>query len=586
MLIRSTVHGAGSRQRRGVVLLAVLVVVTLLTLAAYQYGSMMMSEYKAADASRRTAMARAAARSGIDYAAAAMSSSDYVQNTLSGNPWDNSSAFQGVVVGDSEQPRFKTMFSLVAPLDADAIAGLVSASGNFRYGVVDEGSKLNIQALMTLDSSGQTAKTALMKLPGMTDDASDSILDWIDSRTTMPRANGAKDTYYTTLNPPYHCKNGPLDSLEELLLVKGITPQLLFGNDRNRNGIYDPEEADGSGIVDRGWSQYITIYSRELNVDSSGNPRLYLNDSDLQTLYTNLQTAVGDDLAAYIIAYRQYGTGTGTTLTITADGSTATTITGQAARAVGAAGGGGATLTGMSQTPSGQVGGAANAGANTGAGAQSRGGAPAGGGGATPRLSRSTLNLTGNGPQANSISSLYSLINSSVSIPATDSNGNQIQGAQPTVYQSPMSDPASIRQLFPSLYDKTTTQTNGEFPGRVNVTTATQAVLTALPGFSDSDVQAIIAHRPDPTSTTAPDPIFQTPAWLLTEANISANTLQTVDRYITARPQVYRVQSVGYFEGGGPTARIEAIIDTNGGRPRIIYWRDLTEMGKGYDLGQ
>jgi hypothetical protein len=46
------------------------------------------------------------------------------------------------------------------------------------------------------------------------------------------------------------------------------------------------------------------------------------------------------------------------------------------------------------------------------------------------------------------------------------------------------------------------------------------------------------------------------------------------------------VQSIGYFEGGGPTARIEAIIDTNAGRPRIIYWRDLTELGKGYDLGQ
>jgi hypothetical protein len=200
-------------------------------------------------------------------------------------------------------------------------------------------------------------------------------------------------------------------------------------------------------------------------------------------------------------------------------------------------------------------------------------------------LSRSNLNFT-SGPQANAISSLYSLINSSVSIPATDSNGQQIQGAQPTVYQSPMSDASSIRQLFPSLYDKTTTQTNGEFPGRVNVNTSPQAVLSSLPGFSDSDVQAILAHRPDTSSSTAPDPIFQTPAWLLTEANISPNTLQTVDRYITARAQVYRVQSVGYFEGGGPTARIEAIIDTNGGRPRIIYWRDLTELGKGFDIGQ
>jgi hypothetical protein len=57
-----------------------------------------------------------------------------------------------------------------------------------------------------------------------------------------------------------------------------------------------------------------------------------------------------------------------------------------------------------------------------------------------------------------------------------------------------------------------------------------------------------------------------------------------VDRYITTAAQVYRVQSVGYFDGGGPTVRIEAVIDTNAGRPRIVYWRELTELGKGFDF--
>jgi hypothetical protein len=44
---------------------------------------------------------------------------------------------------------------------------------------------------------------------------------------------------------------------------------------------------------------------------------------------------------------------------------------------------------------------------------------------------------------------------------------------------------------------------------------------------------------------------------------------------------VYRVQSVGYFDGPGPMARVEAVIDTNAGRPRIIMWRDVTELGGG-----
>src|SRR5262249_41429140 len=133
-----------------------------------------------------------------------------------------------------------------------------------------------------------------------------SILDWMDADSD-PRPGGAEDEYYMALTPPYHCKNGPLDSLEELLFVKGVTPQLLFGNDRNRNGILDSDEDDGSGILDRGWSAYLTIYSREQNLDSSGNPRIYVNDRDLNKLYDKLNAAVGPDLAGYIVGYRLYG---------------------------------------------------------------------------------------------------------------------------------------------------------------------------------------------------------------------------------------------------------------------------------------
>jgi len=53
---------------------------------------------------------------------------------------------------------------------------------------------------------------------------------------------------------------------------------------------------------------------------------------------------------------------------------------------------------------------------------------------------------------------------------------------------------------------------------------------------------------------------------------------------VTARSQVYRVQSMGYFDKGGPVARIEAVIDTNAGQPRIVYWRDISELGKGFDI--
>jgi type II secretory pathway component PulK len=136
------------------------------------------------------------------------------------------------------------------------------------------------------------------------------------------------------------------------------------------------------------------------------------------------------------------------------------------------------------------------------------------------------------------------------------------------------------------LLDSTTTSRDAVIPARINVNTASQTVLACLPGLQDADVQAIIQNRPSLSSTDTPDPVFQSPAWLITQANLKPATLKTLEKYITARSSVYRVQSLGYLDGGGPTARIEAVIDTNNGRPRIVYWRDLTELGRGFNLSQ
>lgn len=48
----------------------------------------------------------------------------------------------------------------------------------------------------------------------------DSLLLWIDS-TADAKSNGAEDTYYLTLQPPYRAANQRLESVEELRLVKG-----------------------------------------------------------------------------------------------------------------------------------------------------------------------------------------------------------------------------------------------------------------------------------------------------------------------------------------------------------------------------
>src|SRR5262249_25629512 len=150
------------------------------------------------------------------------------------NPYNNSQVFQGITVRE-EGPGSQGRVSIIAPLGPDDVP---SESLPYRFGVTDECGKINLNALMKLDSSGQILHNMLLMLPNMTEDIANSILDWLDA-DDEPRESGAESDTYSSLTPPYRAKNGPLDSLEELLLVKGMTPQLLFGNDRNRNGILD-----------------------------------------------------------------------------------------------------------------------------------------------------------------------------------------------------------------------------------------------------------------------------------------------------------------------------------------------------------
>jgi type II secretory pathway component PulK len=548
-----------SEIRGAFVLLAVLLVVSLLALAAYQYAEMMAAEYKAANSIVRAGQARAAAASGVYYAAALLSDKDSFTGALGGNPYDNAGSFQGITLGDGESDRSQAKFSVVAPFSPDESP---SDASSFRYGVTDESAKINPNALMQVDPTGKVLHDTLMKLPNMTEDVADAIVDWIDP-DDEPRANGAENSYYMGLSPGYRCKNGPLDTVEELLYVRGVTPDLLFGTDRNRNGAPDPGEGeDGSGIPgDRGWSAYLTVYSREQNVDSTGSPRIYINDTDTATLYQKLTAAFSGDtsLADFIMAYRMLGAYTPTPPAPTQ------------------AGGGGQGGNRGPQIPTIVI--------NT-----------------LSPITTKQFDMTGKPKQ--SVPSLFALVNAkvavtkqgSISMTVAQTRGGGRGGGgststsisvSPTIvtlYTSPLADQSKLAQLLPVLLDKCTTRQATEIPARLNANTAPMAALAALPGLTDTDIQQIQGVRPAPGAAEWSEPAYQTPAWLLTEAKLSPTKLQALERYLTAQTQVYRVQVVGYFGQGGPMARVEAVFDTNAGNPRIVYWRDLSDLGKGFDI--
>jgi general secretion pathway protein K len=55
-----------------------------------------------------------------------------------------------------------------------------------------------------------------------------SILDWLDPDDET-RINGTESDYYQNLEPPYVAKNGPMDDIKELLLIKNVTPEIFYG---------------------------------------------------------------------------------------------------------------------------------------------------------------------------------------------------------------------------------------------------------------------------------------------------------------------------------------------------------------------
>ncbi|HVV99233.1 MAG TPA: hypothetical protein VHB77_02765, partial [Planctomycetaceae bacterium] len=225
------------RRRPGSILLAVTVVLALLALAAYSFADMMILDAQATQAYGRTVQASLATDSGLEYLSSIVGDRTANASTFYNDP----AQFQGVTVLDGGTPASRMRFSVIAPGDSPA--------NPVRFGLIDESAKLNVNVIPQLiPNNNQSQRQMLIYLPNMTNEIADAILDWVDSDSTR-RETGVESEYYSTLSPSYVPTNGPAASLDELLLVKGVTRELLFGEDANFNGMLDANENDGDASM-------------------------------------------------------------------------------------------------------------------------------------------------------------------------------------------------------------------------------------------------------------------------------------------------------------------------------------------------
>jgi len=198
----------------------------------------------------------------------------------------------------------------------DDLVEVVMDDAYFTVRVVDEAGKLNINT---------ATKEQLLGLPDMEESIAAAIIDWRD-RDDNPQDQGAETGYYRNLTYPYTIRNGPFKTLRELLLVKGVTERLLYGEDTNLNGELDYNERDGDlsppqdnrdDVLDQGWIAFLTCYSKDDNQDATGQSRVNVNEASQQELeqQLNLRTSY----ARWIVDHR--GNGFGSIADLIADNS-------------------------------------------------------------------------------------------------------------------------------------------------------------------------------------------------------------------------------------------------------------------------
>jgi DNA uptake protein ComE-like DNA-binding protein len=173
--------------------------------------------------------------------------------------------------------------------------------GQLKYGVSDEESRLNVNTASIEE---------LRKLYEMTPELAAAVYDWHD-QNSQASPGGAEAEYYSGLRRPYLPRDGNIQTAREMLLIRGVTRELLLGEDANQNGLLDPEEDDGAvtdppdnrdGVLDHGWAGYLCFESTTQNINAAGEDKV-----DVQTASETELTAIPGftpEIAKAIIAHR------------------------------------------------------------------------------------------------------------------------------------------------------------------------------------------------------------------------------------------------------------------------------------------
>ena len=204
-----------ARSQQGIALIIVMISVFVLSMLAGGFAYSMKVETKLARNGNSEEQLEWLGRSGVEYARWILAQ----QMMIPQEPYDGlDQVWAGGPggIGTSNSPL------------ADVQKEVQLADGSFKWEIKDLERKWNINSMLQPGGQDllQNAFTAMNMDAGEVTPLVNSILNWMDKGT---RIQGATSDDYSRMNPPYAAKNGPIDDLSELLLIRGVTPDMYWG---------------------------------------------------------------------------------------------------------------------------------------------------------------------------------------------------------------------------------------------------------------------------------------------------------------------------------------------------------------------
>ena len=236
-------HGTQRRRRaergdQGVALMIVLLFILLLSVIVTEFAYEIQVEASLATNTNRDAQAYIAAKSavasGMGLLRADLMADAIMNNSQTGTYNPRQQAQQQNRNSQSQQYAGQEGmgdYDGLTDVWAQGVPNQMLNDATMQCTITDEYGKLNLNALITEDGQeNETLVTALRTLfanLGLEKDPTDAILDWLDSDDD-PRPDGAESDVYEGLETPYSCKNGQMNSIEELLLIADIPAEFYF----------------------------------------------------------------------------------------------------------------------------------------------------------------------------------------------------------------------------------------------------------------------------------------------------------------------------------------------------------------------